>query len=224
MRRTLILLSLTTSLTAPALAEGWTVGAFGIFGPSHAGSAEDSLTVVPLIQYEEGPWTYGGQNIVAYEAGPSEGLQATAGLGFDLGQDEPGAPEVDLALTGFLDLTYAHRYFEASAQATQRVDGDLGLTLDLSLTSGLPLGDSTFLALSVSQTYADSRQRELYYGLDSSGLESTGFSATTITSLDAQSSLIIGASFDRLSDDLSGLSFVDDASSLTLNVGYTYKL
>ncbi len=224
MYRTFLALSLSTILTAPALAQGWTVGAFGIFGPSHPGSAEDSLTLVPLIQYEEGPWTFGGQNIVAYEVGADEGLSVTSGIGFDLGQDEAGVPEVDFALTAFLDATYAHPYFQASATATQRVDDDLGLSLDLELVSGLPLGDTTFLALGLSRTYGDSRLREMYYGVDSSGLESTGFSATTITSLDAQSTLIIGANFDRLSDDLDSLSFVDDASSLTLNIGYSYSL
>jgi len=200
--------------------EGWTLGAVAIY----ESSPRDSLTLVPLVRYDQGPWIFGGRALVTYSFGEERGMSGAAGLGFDFGQDDDGAPEVDLAPTAFASLAYRARFFEVSSSLVQRLAERQGRQLTLDLASGYPLSDQTFLAASLGVTYGDSDWREQFYSLGTAGQISTDLSILSITSLTSQTTVLLGVEISDLASDITSQSFVNTGQALSLTLGVSYQL
>lgn len=213
-------------IALPSLAladDGWTLGGLALYGPDVPGSTATELTVVPLIQYDLGPWTFGGRDLVTYTSGGDEGLKTIGGLGFDMGQDGGSAPTVDFAATAFAQVSYRHPYYEVSMKLTQRLSSQSGGKIDLGLASGYPVAEDTFLAVSLGLQYGDEDYRTSYFGLSEGSVTNTSLNITAIHSLSDQLTLLAGMSLTDWSSDISALSWVEEDTTSAFNIGLAYK-
>ena len=227
MRQTLLALPLAIFMASPALAQeggdftdssGWSAGLFTTYGASFDSSDFD-ISAMPFIQYQTGPWTFGGENLATYfvetDLGGSFNLEAVFGLGLDFGQSGGGAPDVDLAATSFLDLTLGFQYGQLGYEVQERLwSNQKGAVETFTLASGLPLGEAGFLAVQYSDTNGNAAYRNSFYGVNSEGDISTALSLAYISSLTPQIDLIATVSQNWLSSDLAGQSFVENDSWL----------
>lgn len=218
------LILIATMLTpAAALGQGWSLGALGIMGPSYKGGDIDQVTLIPFVQYETGPWTFGGRNLVTYQIGLDEGFRTELALGFDMGQDDAAAPKVDLAATAVAKIAYRHPYFEIASTLTNRLFADQGgTTVKLEVGTGYPLADRWFLAAGLAATYADGAYRQSYYGVNTDGWESTQLSVANILSVSENWSALVGLTYTRLDADLRDLPHITTPDGISLTLGATY--
>ena len=216
--------------------EGWTLGIFTTYGAASVGEGEKSLQAFPILQYDLGPWTFGGQAIATYTwVNPSPkaeingrflGLRSTLGLGADFGQDvtAAGLPEVDLAPTALLKLTYDGFFYQASAEWASRLDSDGGSRFTAGLGTGYPVSDTLILTLGASATYGNADYRAVYYGLEEAGLMAWDISALGIFTGHDQVTVLAGLTYEVLDDSVTAQPFVTEENSLFLVLGFAYDL